>query len=392
MTKKGEKSPTSGKLENQKLKTYLILQILQQKTDEDHLMDAEGIIDELAELGIDAERRSIYRDIQAINEACWLLERLHEGDKVDIYKAHEAIENDADDEEKIICYKKLTKDNKGYYVKQRRYSPEEIRLLAESVYTAKFLSAKESDRLANVLCDFVSEHQARTIKHDAYVTDRIKTDNKNVLNYITTIDDAMATRLDGEKHEPEKISFQYLGYSLSDLKLTPKRKGQVYVVSPYKLLVVDGNYYLLACIGSKKMLTFRVDRMKGVKRTGKPREGQEVFAAIDLKNYGKRVFGMFHGDETRISICCDKGLLDTMIERFGTGSGVVYTKTDEEHFTVSAIVGISNQFFGWLLGFGDQAKITAPQSVVDDFAAYLARIRKMYCPNAACPLSFPKEQ
>ena len=48
MTKKGEKSPTSGKLENQKLKTYLILQILQRKTDEDHLLDAEGIIDELA--------------------------------------------------------------------------------------------------------------------------------------------------------------------------------------------------------------------------------------------------------------------------------------------------------------------------------------------------------
>ena len=378
MTKKGEKSPKSGKLENQKLKTYLILQILQRKTDEDHLLDAEGIISELAELGIAAERRSIYRDIQAINEACWLLERLHDGEEVDIYDAHEAIENDQDDEEKIICYKKLTKENKGYYVKQRRYEPEQIRLLAESVYTAKFLSAKESDRLANVLCDFVSEHQAKVIKHDAYVTDRIKTDNKNVLNYITTIDDAMATRLDGEKHEPEKISFQYLGYSLSDQKLTPKRNGREYVVSPYKLLVVDGNYYLLACIGSKKMLTFRVDRMKGVKRTGKPREGQEGFAAIDLKNYAKRAFGMFHGDEARVSICCEKGLLDTMIERFGTGSGVVYTKTDEEHFTVSAIVGISNQFFGWLLGFGDQAKIIAPQSMVDDFAAYLDKVREMY--------------
>ena len=378
MTKKGEKSPTSGKLENQKLKTYLILQILQQKTDEDHLMDAEDIRSDLDKLGIVAERRSIYRDIQAINEACWLLERLHDGEEVDIYDAHEAIENDADDEEKIICYKKLSKKNKGYYVKQRRYDPQQIRLLAESVYTAKFLSAKESDRLADVLCDFVSEYQAKVIKHDAYVTDRIKTDNKNVLNYITTIDDAMATRLDGEKHEPEKISFQYLGYSLSDLKLTPKRKGQVYVVSPYKLLVVDGNYYLLACIGSKKMLTFRVDRMKGVKRTGKPREGQEEFAKIDLKNYAKRAFGMFHGDEARISICCINKLLDTMIERFGTGSGVAYTKTDEEHFTVSAIVGISNQFFGWLLGFGEDVKLMGDAEAVKKFTKYLDDIRKNY--------------
>ncbi len=378
MTKKGEKSPTSGKLENQKLKTYLILQILQQKTDEDHLLDAEGIISELAELGIKAERRSIYRDIQAINEACWLLERLHDGEEVDIFDAHDAIKNDANDEEKIIAYKKLSKDNKGYYIKQRRYDPEQIRLLAESVYTAKFLSAKESDRLANVLCDFVSEHQAKVIKHDAYVTDRIKTDNKNVLNYITTIDDAMATRLDGEKHEPEKISFQYLGYSLSDLKLTPKRKGQVYVVSPYKLLVVDGNYYLLACIGPKKMLTFRVDRMKGVKRTGKPREGQEEFAKIDLKNYAKRVFGMFHGDEARVTICCDNRLLDAMVERFGTGSGVNYRETDNKHFTVSTIVEVSNQFFGWLLGFGTDAKLVGDEETVKRFTTYLAEIQKTY--------------
>ena len=374
------RSPNSGKSEHQKLKTYLILQILQKKTDEDHLLDAEGIIGELAELGIKAERRSIYRDIQAINEACWLLERLHDGEEVDIFDAHAAIKNDANDEEKLICYKKLSKKNKGYYVNtnQRRYTPEQIRLLAEGVYTAKFLSAKESDMLADVLCDFVSEHQAKVIKHDAYVTDRIKTDNKNVLNYITTIDDAMATRLDGEKHEPEKISFQYLGYSLSDLKLTPKRKGQMYVVSPYRLLVVDGNYYLLACIGSKNMLTFRVDRMKGVKRTGKPREGQEEFAKIDLKNYAKRVFGMFHGDEARVSIYCDNGLLNTMIERFGTESGVAYTKTDEEHFTVSAIVGISNQFFGWLLGFGENVKLMGDAETVEKFTTYLDNIRRNY--------------
>lgn len=379
MTKKGEKSPTSGKLENQKLKTYLILQILQQKTDEDHLMDAEDIRSNLDKLGIVAERRSIYRDIQAINEACWLLERLHDGEEVDIYDAHEAIENDADDEEKIICYKKLTKDNKGYYVKQRRYSPEEIRLLAESVYTAKFLSAKESDRLADVLCDFVSEHQAEAIRHDVFVTDRTKTNNKNVLSYISTIASAMATKVEGEKHEPEKISFQYLSYSVSDLKQVKRRKGEQYIVSPYKILAVDGNYYLLAFDDrSKKMRTFRIDRMKGVGFTGVPRDGAEEFAAIDLKNYTRERFGMFDGRRAYVSIRCINPLLDTMVERFGTENSTRYAKDDEDHFIVSTWVRISNQFFGWLLGFGRRVKLIGDEETVKGFAAYLDKVREMY--------------
>ncbi len=378
MAKKGEASVGSGKTENQKLKPYLILQILQQKTDEDHLMDAGGIVAELDELGVTAERRSIYRDIEAINQACWLLERLHEGENTTIQKAADAIADDEDNEEKIIVYANRGKE-KGYYVKQRRYSFEEIRLLAESVYTAKFLSARESDNLADVLCDFVREHQAKAIRHDALLTDRVKTNNKNVLSNITMIDDAMASKLEGERHEPEKISFQYLKYSISGLKQVERRQGDRYVVSPYKLLINDGNYYLLAFDdASGKMRTFRVDRMKGVRRTGEPRKGKEAFATINLKDYTKRTFSMFGGRQTYVSIRFINPLLDAVVERFGTESGVTYTKTDDTHFTVSAPVEISDQFFGWLLGFGRRAKLVGDEETVKEFAAYLDKVREMY--------------
>lgn len=378
MAKKGEASVGSGKAENQKLKPYLILQILQQKTDEDHLMDAGTIAGELETLGVTAERRSIYRDIDAINQALWLLERMHEGENATIQDAADAIADDEDDEEKVIVYENRGKE-KGFYVRQRRYSFEEIRLLAESVYTAKFLTAKESDNLADVLCDFVSEYQAKAIRHDALLTDRVKTNNKNVLANITTIDDAMASKLDGEKHEPEKISFQYLKYSVSGLKQVERRQGDRYIVSPYKLLINDGNYYLLAFDdASGKMRTFRVDRMKGIRRTGEPRKGKEAFAAINLKDYTKRTFSMFGGRQARVSIRFINPLLDAVVERFGTESGVSYTKTDDSHFTVSALVEISDQFFGWLLGFGRRAKLVGDDETVKEFAAYLDKVREMY--------------
>lgn len=360
-----------GKKANQKLKPYLVLHILQRETDENHLLSAPEIAAVLEEWGIDAERRSIYRDIEEINKATWLLEN----EDSTIQEAEEVIKADEYDEEKLVVY---DKKRKGFYVRQRRYDYQQIRLLAESVYTAKFLSEKEADSLADVLCDFVSRHQAQTIRHDALLTDRVKTNNKNVMGMISTIDAAMSPKLDGERHTPEKISFKYLQRSISNLQQVERRKGERYIVSPYKLLINDGNYYLLAFDASKqKLLTFRVDRMKDVRFTGEPREGAEAFAAVNLKDYTKRTFSMFGGKTERVTLLFINRLLDTAVDRFGT-SGVIYQKEDEEHFTVTATVDISEQFFGWILGLGKTVKLVGPLTVVEQFTTFIDRIKEMY--------------
>ena len=46
-----------GKKANQKLKPYLVLQILMEHTDENHVLCADEIVDYLGDLGIYAERR-----------------------------------------------------------------------------------------------------------------------------------------------------------------------------------------------------------------------------------------------------------------------------------------------------------------------------------------------
>ena len=46
--------------------------------------------------------------------------------------------------------------------------------------------------------------------------------------------------------------------------------------------------------------------------------------------------------------------------------------------TVTADVKITDQFFGWILGFGRKAAILSPQSVVDEFTAYLDKVRSLY--------------
>lgn len=373
MSREPKANPQHGRKANQKMKPYLVMEYLMRHTDENHAESADNIAAYLQELGIDAERRSIYRDIEEINKALWLLEN---EDDADIFAAEEAIETDENDSEKFIVYDRHLK---GFRVVRRKYELSDIRLMAECIYASRYISQSEAERLVDIIKGFVSEEQSREIRTDALVTARQRTLNKSTLRNVSTIYDAMSKMIEGEKHIPEKISFQYLKYTIDDLeKQTERRKGAKYIVSPYKLIINDGNYYLLAFDeNSQQIRTYRVDRMKAINRLGTPREGAEAFAAIDMKTYTQRTFSMFGGERERVSIRFVSSLLDTAVERFGRYN-VSYSRSDDHHFTVSADVEISDQFFGWLCGFGTKAKLFSPYTVVNDFTSYLERIQNKY--------------
>ena len=125
------------------------------------------------------------------------------------------------------------------------------------------------------------------------------------------------------------------------------------------------------------MRTYRIDRMKNVSFTGEAREGEEVFKEIDLKTYTQRVFSMFGGEQKRVTLLFINPLLDTVVDRFGT-KDVIYSKVDDRHFSISAKVEISDQFFGWLLGFGKKVKLIAPDDIREQFKSYIDKIREMY--------------
>ena len=121
------------------------------------------------------------------------------------------------------------------------------------------------------------------------------------------------------------------------------------------------------------MRTYRVDRMKDIRITGEPRDGEEAFE----QTYTKRVFSMYGGEQKLVEIRFINPLLDVAVDRFGT-KDVQYAKVDDKHFSVTAKVEISDQFFGWILGFGKKAKLLYPDDVIDHFRAYMDKIREMY--------------
>lgn len=367
--KRGKGNENSGRKFDQKMKSILVYLYLLQRTDSDHFESGEAIAEYLQEnFGISAERRSVYRDIQEINKAL-----LAHREGITLAEAEEMIEED--ESEKIIQYQ----NRKGFYVAKRQYEEEDIRLLAECVYTAKFITEKQSRTLLDILSEFVSEHQAEKLRHDAFMTDRSKSANDKILGNIRTIHNAMIRTWDGLPHTPEQIKFKYLKYEIGNInQQVERRHGSEYIVSPYHFLINEGNYYLLA-YEKNKIKVFRVDRMSNVKLTGIPRDGEEEFNKIDLKSYAVQHFSMFSGEERHVTIQAIHPLLDVMVERFGKDKvNAIYSKVDDKYFRVTVKVNISDQFFGWLLGFGKKVKLVSPADVVEDFTAYIDKIREAY--------------
>ena len=362
--------PRHGKKPNQKLKPYLVLQILMENTDEDHVMSATDIVAELDAMGIYAERRSIYSDIEEINKALYMLDQ-----GCTIEEAAEDLSNPEYSEEKIIAYKEISRDQKGYYVRRHKYDLLDLRLLAECAYSSRFLTQSQSKHLINdVICEYASKHQRNQITHDAFLTDRAKTSNIAVLRNIETINNAMRSGTRANPHTPEKIKIVYVKRVMREEGIRTTEK--TVTVSPYMLMINDGYYYLLAYNG-KRLGSWRVDRMKSVTPTGEPRDCDEEFAALDLSNYAQCNFGMMvNAKKVRVALHCDKNLLDTMIDRFGT-KGVFYQWIDEDHFSCEPIVELNHQFYGWVCGLGESIKIATPE-IAERYAKYLNRISAHY--------------
>ena len=354
MEEKKDRKP-GGKKPGQKFKSLLVWDILQKRTDENHAIGINEIRDYLLTYGIEAERHSISRDINDLME---LMNRGQDGEPDDRSFFDYEIEYDA--------------SQRGYKLCRRPYDFEELRLLAECVRASKFISIGQESDLLNAIEGMCSEYQVEELHNEVYLVGRTKTPNKHIMRTLLTINQAI--------RENKKITFKYQRYSLQDrTQQVDRRNGAAYLLSPFKLIINDGNYYLLAFDSNvQNMKTFRLDRMRGVELLKEPREGELAFSKINIRTYTQRVFSMFGGEQKRVSLRFSNVLLDAVVERFGTGAEVFYRPDGDSHFVVSTDVEISDQFYGWLCGYRKLVQIVSPPDVIADFQKFLDDIHGEY--------------
>ena len=119
--------------------------------------------------------------------------------------------------------------------------------------------------------------------------------------------------------------------------------------------------------------------MTEIRMTRGLRKGKDLFEKTDMSLYTTRVFAMFTGEETRVTLRFAKNLTDAVIDRFG--EGVMLIPEDAEHFHVTLDVVVSPQFFAWLSAFGTDAEILAPESVRTGMLNHFRTITDLYGKN-----------
>lgn len=265
----------------------------------------------------------------------------------------------------IICVKERA--NK-YFVGKRDFELPELKLLVDAVQSSKFITHKKSDELIRKIEKLTSIYEARELHRQVIVNDRVKTMNESIYYNVDAIHYAI--------QQSKKVQFKYFDYTV-DKNLKFRRNGEIYSVSPYALTWADEYYYLIAYHDRYKDIShFRVDRMSDIEVSDEGIPEKQELNDFNVVDYSKKVFRMFSGETQKVEIECDNSLINVVIDRFG--KDVRIDSKTETSFRVSVEVAATGTFFGWILMFGDKARIVAPQSLVDSMRGYLQNVLQLY--------------
>ena len=316
----------------QKQKLLVLQNVLLERTDEEHPISTQALIDTLAAQGIPAERKSIYDDMEGLRQA-----------GLDIQS-------------------RKGKDP-GWFVGQRPFQLPELKLLVDAVQSCKFITKRKSDDLIRKLEGLTSAHQARQLQRQAYVDRRAKTMNESVYYSIDKLHTALASG--------KAVTFRYFDYSVRKEKVF-RRNGRRYTVFPHGLIWDSENYYLVGWDGTKKEVRhYRVDKMSELAVTCLRLENGEDLdrSTFDMAAYAAKHFGMFSGREGKVRLRCANTMVGVMLDRFGPE--VILVPDGPDHFTLTVEAVVSPQFFGWLFGLGDGVVLTSPDWAVEDYRSRL---------------------
>ena len=323
---------------NQKLKLLYLIKIFTEDTDDQHALTLPQIVEKLGAYGISAERKTLYQDFELLRDF-----------------GFDIIGQQA-------------RRNFYYHMGNRRFELPELKLLVDSVQSAKFITDKKSNALIKKLEGMVSKYEARKLQRQVIISGRIKAMNESIYYNVDKLHEAIGT--------DRQIRFKYFRWNIKK-EMELRKDGAWYQVSPWALMWDDENYYLVGYDAEDgKIKHYRVDKMWRISVADRKREGKEQFRAFNMPRYTKSLFGMFGGEEVKVTLEAENGMVGILLDRFG--KDIPVKPVDADHFRTSVVVAVSSQFLGWIMALGDGVKIIGPDKVVDRMKEEIRLISKMY--------------
>jgi predicted DNA-binding transcriptional regulator YafY len=323
--------------QSQKLKLRYVERILFERTDEKNVITAPEIEALLAEQGIDASRKSIYADIEALKH--FGLDVVYRGGK-----------------------------GGGYFVGKRDFELPELKLLVDAALSSRLITGRKSRELIGKLSQLTSRAQARQLNRQVYVSGRAKALNETCYYNIDAIHAAI--------NEGRKISFRYFAYDVNKRRVY-RNNNQPYVRTPVAMCWNDDNYYLIAYLpkATDQLASFRVDRMTDVEALEDEAEAVDK-KEFSIANYIKRTFGMYSGEVVAAKLAFHESLVSVILDHFASDTRL--TDIGGGRFSINAEVSASPVFLGWMCQFGEKAEILEPDGLWDSMHELAKKMSGIY--------------
>lgn len=314
----------------QKLKLLYLVRIFERETDPMRGLSMPQILERLDAEGITAERKSIYRDIEALRDA-----------GMDI--------------------RTLATRPVQYALVRNDLRLDDVMMLIDIVQSSRFITERKSNQLVKCLKSFVSDRERKLLDKRVHVYGRVKSKSESVFHSVDLIHEALQRK--------RKIEFLYFSYG-TDLKRSARHEGKRYEVTPAKVVYADNNYYLAAYDDEeRKVKTYRIDRMELLQVTDSPATRCAEIANYEYEDFAYQSFGMFHGDPVCVTLHVKAAMMDAIVDRFGRD--IVLSSKTERYADVRVNVRVSPQFFGWIAGLNGGVTIKAPRRIAGEYKDWL---------------------
>ena len=323
---------------NQKLKMLFLAKLFTEQTDEQHGVTISDIIDYLSANDINADRKTLYLDIEELR--------------------HFGLDIIGEKHGKSFIY----------YLGSHDFELPELKLLVDSVQAARFITEKKSQTLIKKLEALTSRYEALKLNREVITAGRVKAMNESIYYNVDKLHDAIGS--------DSAISFQYFQWNVKK-EAELRHGGASYSVSPWALLCDSENYYLIGYDNNAGAIKhYRVDKMLNISLTGEKRSGKADFDKINLSTYTSQVFRMFSGETAHITVEAEDHLAGVLIDRLG--KDIIMYSIGNGRFRASFNVALSGQFIGWIISLGSGIRIISPDSAVDMMKATLKELGGLY--------------
>ncbi|MBP3422793.1 MAG: WYL domain-containing protein [Clostridia bacterium] len=314
-----------------KLAPLVVLQYLEENTDENHKVTREQIKKDLSDEFLPMDRKRVVTCLQDLKQAGIEIEG------VDI----EAEEFERKKAEKV-------------YLSSRDFDDSELQLLMELVLFAKHVSKKYAEDLINKLAALGTptlREKSRTVSKLDTV---YRTPKSTFLFKLDVVEEAIAVG--------RKLTFEYGEYA-ADGEL--RTDGKKRTVSPYYVALSEENCYLI-CYDEKEggIKHYRLDKMIEPQIIRSPRKDirETKLAGVKLNDYlASRPF-MSEGESKIITLKIRRDCFEHVMYTF-RGKFSKDPNVETEDWIVGTVACTEDDAFYWAMQFGQNVEVLAPQEL-----------------------------